>query len=79
MEKERPALQTGKEYFHITYTCTFGVYYEVVEESKQFFAIYASDWGDKRFITHRTNQKNACRVAELLQDAFLQGLRYREE
>ncbi|PLS19504.1 hypothetical protein CVD28_03550 [Bacillus sp. M6-12] len=64
----------NKKPFHIKFPCGHGVYYEVKEEKKRFYAIYLYDNGLRTFKTHRENQKNACNVAKLLQEAYLEGI-----
>jgi hypothetical protein len=64
----------SKKPFHIKFPCGHGMYYEVKEEKKKFYGIYFNDCSFRTFKTHRENQKNACNVAQLLQEAFLEGV-----
>jgi hypothetical protein len=47
--------------------------YIVKKEGKRFCAIYKEYVQPYFFITHRTNWKNACRVAKLLNQAYNDG------
>lgn len=67
MQKRRILLDENGNYY------TRVNIYKVVEESKRFNAIY-DRYGN--FITHRTNWKQAVKLANLLANAYQDGVDY---
>jgi hypothetical protein len=47
--------------------------YLVKQEKKKFNAVYKVDYGEKRFLTHKTSWRQATKIAKLLDEAYNYG------
>lgn len=54
-------------------------FYLVVQEKKNFNAIYKLEYGEQKFLTHKTSWRQATRIAKLLDEAYGEGFEEAKE
>lgn len=60
--------------FKMRFESCFDTYYEVEEKKrKQHYAIYFCYAGGKEFVTHRSSQRQATKLAKLLAETYRMG------